>query len=169
MTNISTRIQNRETASTEGIELFEESDKWDGHCPLQVVDADISVPDWTPEEASKILGKSVRTIRRLLREGTLEGYKIPGTRRDEWRVKAVNESVIESVSVPVNSNSVRDENERLWQLLKDKDGKIEALVMRTGYLEALLSEREKELRLLTDSRDNRPWWQRFGQWVTFRK
>lgn len=150
-----------DSVSTEGIELF---DPPDGHDPVNVVDADITVPDWTPEEAAKALGKSVRTIRRLLQDGTLEGYKIRGQRRDEWRVKPVKVTDPMAGNVPV-TQLVQNENDRLWQLLKDKDGKIEALVMRTGYLEALLAEREKDIKLLTDKMtENRYWWHRFVSW-----
>lgn len=150
-----------DTASTEGIELFDQSDGYD---PLNIVDADICVQDWTPEEAAKALGKSVRTIRRLLQDGSLEGYKIPGRRRDEWRVKPVKVTDPLSAHVPLKT-VVQNESERLWQMLKDKDGKIEALVLRTGYLEALLAERDKEVRLLTDKMtENRHWWHRFSAW-----
>ena len=150
-----------DAVSTEGIELFDQSD---GHDPQNIVDADICVPDWTPEEAAKVLGKSVRTIRRLLQDGSLEGYKIPGRRRDEWRVKPVKVTDPLSAHVPPKP-VVQNESERLWQMLKDKDGKIEALVMRTGYLEALLAERDKEVRLLTDKMtENRHWWHRFSAW-----
>lgn len=153
-----------DAASTEGIELF---DQTDGHDPVTVIDADLVDRDWTPEEAAKALGKSVRTIRRLLLNGSLEGYKITGPKRDEWRVKPVKTTdspAGHSGHVPLRP-VVQNENDQLWQMLKDKDGKIEALVMRTGYLEALLSERDKEIKLLTDRMtENRSWWHSFSRW-----
>ena len=138
-------------------------DKTDGHDQMDVVDAVMTDTDWTPEQAAKVLGKSVRTVRRLLQEGTLKGYKVAGRRRAEWRVKAVNMSAFESVTVPVNYVAV-SENDRLWQLLKEKDAKLEALTMRTGYLEALLAERETEIKLLTDSQHKSGWWRSTWGW-----
>lgn len=166
MTDKAYQIDKRETASTEGIELFDRPDGLDGQDPTVTVEAVITATDWTPEQAAKALGKSVRTIRRLLQDGTLKGYKVAGRRRDEWRVKPVNVSAFEAVTSPV-SPLIRDENDRLWQLLKEKDAKLEALTMRTGYLEALLSERDRELKLLTDSQaEHRSWWRRFASWFS---
>lgn len=151
-------------ASTEGIELFEQTD---GHAPLERVNAEFADTDWTPKEAAKALGKSVRTIRRMLQDGTLKGCKIPGKRRDEWRVKPVTLSAKEPVSVPIQKGLV-SENDRLWQLLREKDAKLEALTMRTGYLEAQLELSKETIKLLTDSQHKSGWWTRFCSWFTGR-
>lgn len=162
MTAKRVRIEKPDLASTEGIELF---DKSDGHDRPDSIDVETVLSDWTPEEAAKHLGKSVRTIRRLLQDGSLEGYKVPGKRRDEWRVKPVNLSVYKSVTVPTTSSKL-EENDRLWQLLQEKDNKIESLVMRNGYLEAVLSERDKQIKLLTDTmQEKKSWWHNFMKWL----
>jgi excisionase family DNA binding protein len=153
-----------DTASVEGIELFE---KTDGHDPIETVNAEFADSDWTPEQAAKALGKSVRTIRRMLQDGSLKGYKVPGKRRDEWRVKAVAVSANETVSVPIQKALVT-ENDRLWQLLKEKDAKLEALTMRTGYLEAQLDSHKEQIKLLTDSKHKAGWWIRFCSWFAGR-
>lgn len=161
MTDKAIQIHPPDSATIEGIELFEQTV---GHDPLETIDAVITDTDWTPEQAAKVLGKSVRTIRRLLQEGTLKGHKVPGKRRDEWRIKPVTATKFESVSVPLQK-SITSENDRLWQLLKDKDSKIEALTMRTGYLEAQLESHKEQIKLLVDSQYKQAWWGRFSAWV----
>jgi len=157
VTDKAQQIDKRDTATTEGIELF---DITDGQDPTLTVEAVITASDWTPEQAAKALGKSVRTIRRLLQEGSLKGYKVAGRRRDEWRVKPVNVSAFESVNSPVTP-IVRDENDRLWELLKEKDAKLEALTMQNGYLQAQLESSREQVKLLTDSqRNSGSWWDR---------
>ena len=90
---------------------------------------DENTTDWTLEQAARVLGKSDRTIRRLIQDGILNGYKVPGQKHDEWRIK------------PVKMTETQDEDDRdLGQLLKDKD---QDLVARTGHLEVLLSETQK--------------------------
>jgi excisionase family DNA binding protein len=160
VTDKAIHIDTHNTASIEGIELF---DQTVGHDQTETVDAVIADTDWTPEQAAKALGKSVRTIRRLLQDGTLKGYKVAGPRRDEWRVKPVTMSVSDSVNVRVNA-STGAETDRLWQLLREKDAKLEALTMRTGYLEAQLENHKEQIRLLTDSQHNAGWWARFSSW-----
>ena len=99
-----------------------------------------SVTDWTLEQAAGHLGKSVKTIRRMLQAGSLKGYKVQGQRGEEWRIKPVNVSDLESSTEGSDS---QDEDDRLWQLVTEMDGKIEDLVTRTGHLEALFSETQK--------------------------
>ncbi len=72
-------------------------------------------------------------------------------------------SPIQTVSVPLQKG-VATENDRLWQLLKEKDAKLEALTMRTGYLEAQLETHKEQIKLLTDSQHKRGWWAQFCSW-----
>lgn len=162
MTDKAIQIEQSNTATVEGIELF---DRTDGHDRIETVDAVFADTDWTPEQAAQALGKSVRTIRRMLQDGTLEGYKVSGKRRAEWRVKAVTVSAKESVNVPIPKASVT-ENDRLWQLLKEKDAKLEALTMRTGYLEAQLESHKEQIKLLTDSQHKAGFWRKAWRWLT---
>lgn len=160
MTDKAIHIEQSNAASVEGIELF---DIEDGHDSVETVDAVLTDTDWTPEQAANALGKSVRTVRRMLKEGTLNGYKVQGKRRDEWRVKAVTVSAKESDNVPVQKISVT-ENDRLWQLLREKDAKLEALTMRAGYLEAQLESHQNQIKLLTDSQHKAGWWHKSWRW-----
>ena len=154
---ISVEVQN--TTDIEGIELFNNTV---GHDRPPPSDITISDNDWTSEHTAKILGKSVRTIRRLLLEGTLKGYKVPGKRREEWRIKPVTLPDIGSVTAPIHNgqSAMIADNDRLWKLLQEKDAKIEALTMRAGYLQAQMEAKEDQIKLLTDSQHNQKWWQR---------
>ncbi|CAN5533179.1 hypothetical protein BH10CYA1_BH10CYA1_17680 [soil metagenome] len=42
---------------------------------------------WNTKIAAEMYGKSERTIRRLLKDGVIEGYKIEGPCGPEWRIK----------------------------------------------------------------------------------
>ena len=42
---------------------------------------------WNTKIAAEMYGKSERTIRRLLKNGVIEGYKIEGPCGPEWRIK----------------------------------------------------------------------------------
>lgn len=160
MTQMNQHIDYPKVTSTDGIELF---DKTDGRDPEQAVTSNNTDNDWTPEHAAKVLGKSVRTVRRMLQEGSLDGYKVQGKRRDEWRVKPMGMTAIKSVFVQDMTGTERD-NDRLWQLLKEKDAKIEALTMRTGYLQAQIESSQETIKLLTDSQHKRRWWQTLIFW-----
>lgn len=46
---------------------------------------------WTPTDAAKYYGVSVRTIRRRLQDGTLAGYKHTGPNGPEWRINPVTQ------------------------------------------------------------------------------
>ncbi len=160
MTDKAIKLVQPNTASTDGIELF---DKTDGHDPFETVTVEIADSDWTPEQAAKALGKSIRTIRRMLQDGALQGYKVPRRRREEWRVKPLTVSANEAVNVPLQK-AVANETDRLWELLREKDAKLEALTMRTGYLEAQLEQHKDTIKLLTDSQHKSGWWTRFCSW-----
>jgi excisionase family DNA binding protein len=159
MTHKAIDIDIQNPTDIEGIEIF---DNTVGHDPAKLSDISISDNDWTPEHAAKVLNKSVRTIRRMLQEGILRGYKIPGKRRDEWRVKPVNMTAIESVIVPLHNgqSAIVADNAQLWKLLQEKDAKIEALIMRTGYLQHQVESQKEEIKLLTYSQHKPSWWLR---------
>jgi excisionase family DNA binding protein len=91
----------------------------------------------TLEQAAKLLGKSEKTIRRMLQDGSLTGHKVSGPRGEEWRIKPVAVS----------------EDNHLCQALHEKDSRIEELVKQVGDLESTLSERDQELKRFTDNLD----------------
>lgn len=54
------------------------------------------------------------------------------------------------------------------RLLIELQSKVEALTWRNGYLESQLQERDKEIKLLTDSQHKSGWWARFCSWLASR-
>ena len=69
----------------------------------------------------------------MLRRGSFTTiYKHLGS----WEAKQASPT---AVKVPADAQS----DDRIWRLLEDLSGKIEALVTRTGQLEALFSETQK--------------------------
>jgi len=49
-------------------------------------------------------------------------------------------------------------------LLKEKDAKIETLLMRNGYLQAQVETTQETIKLLTESQHKRGWWARLSSW-----
>ena len=49
-------------------------------------------------------------------------------------------------------------------LLNDRDHKLEAASYRIGYLESQLEERDRAIKLLTDSQHQPSWWTKFKSW-----
>lgn len=52
----------------------------------------------------------------------------------------------------------------LIALLNDRDHKLEAASYRIGYLESQLEERDRAIKLLTDSQHQLSWWTKFKSW-----
>ena len=88
--------QTIESASLNGLDdLFDSSDIPVHSDSVRMDAADSSDKDsvtdiyWTPQEAAVFFGVSVRTIRRRLQDGSLDGSKMPGPNGLEWRVNPV--------------------------------------------------------------------------------
>ena len=118
--------------------------------------------DWTPEEAAKVLGKSVRTIRRLLQDGTLNGYKTKGLRRDEWRIYPLGHSDGQKPSEKYQSDiqSISKQDPAVTELktkIETLEHKLESSLYRIGYLEAQLQNKEEQLKLITDNQPKSSW------------
>ncbi len=138
-------------------------------------DADIVVSDADTREwctavmAASSLNKSERTIQRYAKSGKLRSKTDQAgrlliclaTSADNLTtgVDSVAKVGDRNANVPTNANT-----ERLWDLLKEKDAKIEALIMRDGYMQAQYEALQQELKLLTDSQHKTGWWQRFCSW-----
>lgn len=161
MTKSLVEQKGEDPASIEDIELFDKTDSQDR--PV-TIEATVTDADWTVEEAAKELSKSPRTIRRLLKEKQLEGYKVKGRRRAEWRIKPVKVAERESVTVHVNKENSK-ENDRLWSLVNEQSAKIEALTMRNGYLQAQVETTKETIKLLEDH-SRMPWYRRAWGWFT---
>ena len=70
----------------------------------------------------------------------------------------------DSVATSADSVATGADTERLWNLLKEKDAKIEALLMRNGYLQSQVETSQEAIKLLTDSQHKRGWWAKFSSW-----
>jgi excisionase family DNA binding protein len=196
MTDTARDYQTLTTADTNGLDdLFNESVTRTDNDPDSAARPDSSDknPDdgqvtdlyWTPQEAAKFFGVSVRTIRRRLQDGSLSGYKFTGVNGPEWRVNPVTrtDNNPDSPAKPDRSDSpandsvtvaAQDNNpliEKLFDYLHEKDELIQAkekdlqtASATIGYLKAQIEAQEQQLKLLTDSQHKQGWWARFTSW-----
>lgn len=134
--------------------------------PTDLVEA--SVP-----EAAKLLGITERSIWRRIRLGKLQSKLVNGKTfvsvyQSDVRPTRQSDNKQTSVVVSVNQHDMPIDSisyvQQLLDLLKEKDKQLQAAGYRNGYLEAQLQEREKEVKLLTDSQHKGKWWQRVGKW-----
>lgn len=134
---------------------------------------------WNLSEAAKHLGISTRTVLRHLKNGRLDGAKVPGPNGPEWRIRAIdtadmtlrmtNDHVSTCPDSVMSGVITTPDSTGLWALLqekeaqiREKDAKIEALTYRTGYLESQVQSHQEQIKLLTDR--HRIWWHRFASW-----
>lgn len=141
----------------------------------------------TTEEAAKRLGISARAVINRLKAGTLDGQRVDGKYRTEWRIfwepqktsEETSEIHIETSDHSEQSSeadkagfrTAQKSGEAVAVLLEQNRQLIEqvnALTYRTGYLEAKLEERESTIKLLTDSHRKGSWWVRFCSWFVGR-
>ena len=61
------------------------------------------------------------------------------------------------------------QTEKLLELVERQSKQLQDASCRIGWLESQLQEREKEVKLLTDSRHKAKWWQRIGRWLAERQ
>lgn len=125
----------------------------------------------TPEEAAQIMGKSVRTIRRMLEKGSLPGYKVSGKKRDEWRIPTNGISVMSDTVSVIKTDTDRNDDrlvvelkDRIYQLeerLEKAQREIQAAAFRNGYLESQAELKDQQIKLLTDSQHKVGWWSKF--------
>lgn len=139
---------------------------------------------WTLPEATKALGVNERTLRRWIKRGKIEARKVQGTYGEEWRIKPGPESdctldstgpdkpdpdlhrpatpdspdlVPELTITKIRLALIEQENQALKQ-------QLQGATYRNGYLEGKLEERDREIKLLTDSQHKAGRWQRFCSW-----
>ena len=177
-------------ATTDGMEdLF---DVVPTSADRSLVDADIvaTVNDsgsWVAVvDAASSLRKSERTIQRYAKCGKLRSKTDGFGRLLIWLPTTADSSitVTDHVATTADSNSglttsvgrvatIADSkinletsanNQHLWDLLKEKDTKIEALLMRNGYLQAQAESAQETIKLLTDSQHKQGWWAKFSSW-----
>jgi hypothetical protein len=140
------------------------------------------------EDASRRLGISKNAIQKRLKRGKLIGKKTSGPFGDIWLVDLSSENQVLEIQFENQEDSVdaeeakpsgsasngeelkgsakglasRTEVDFVWQM--ELLSRVERLSLENGQLKALLHEREKEVKLLTDSQHKPGWWTRFSNW-----
>mgnify|MGYP000747415980 CR=1 FL=1 len=137
----------------------------------------------TVADVASSLNKSERSVQRYAKSGKLKSKTDESGRLLIWLATNADtfitptqnvatrddtsESINQSVATDADKTSINAtilENERLWQFLKEKDAKIEALLMRNGYLQAQAETAQEAIKLLTDSQQKDGWWAKFSSW-----
>ncbi|MBA3991965.1 MAG: hypothetical protein C0469_00465 [Cyanobacteria bacterium DS2.3.42] len=134
------------------------------------------------DEAARRLGISPNAVLKRLRKGKLRGQKVSGQFGDHWLVdvSGVPEPIqIELEPEPGTAQGSAHTSEDTTEAtpgsaqgfasgVLDRERDLLQLVVHlskeNGALQALLTEREQQLKLLTDSQHKRGWWSRFGAW-----
>ena len=189
MSDTARDYQTIDVVSTEGLEaFFEDPVTRSDNDPVKSDRLDSSDNDpvtdiyWTPQEAAKHFGVSVRTVRRRLQDGSLAGRKVNGANGPEWQVCPVTRSDNDPVKsdrldssdndpVTVTASDTRAVTDRLIDYLREKDQllltkekDLQAASATIGYLRAQIEAQEQQLKLLTDSQHKSGWWARFSSW-----
>ncbi len=123
--------------------------------------------EWvTVIEAASLLKKSERSIQRYAKNNKLRSMIDESGRLMIWLATDADKVATTADSAVTVATSA--DNERLWNLLKEKDAKIEALLMRNGYLQSQVETSQEAIKLLTDSQHKRGRWHSFWSWFTGR-
>ncbi|NJL73191.1 MAG: helix-turn-helix domain-containing protein [Candidatus Competibacteraceae bacterium] len=180
MTDTARDIQLVETISTEGLDdIFSEVSATGDTEFLTATTADTSL--WvTVTQAAAALNKSERTIQRYIKAGKLESREELGgklfvllpTTADtvsvvsptfadmSHEVQAPADTRHDAADIHVGTVPIAELNKHL-ELIKELQNQVQAAAFRNGYLESKLEERDREIKLLTDSQHKPSWWQRF--------
>jgi hypothetical protein len=165
--------QSPEPANTDGLDdLFEVlptgADSVATSADSVATDADSG--EWiTVAEAASSLKKSERSIQRYAKSGKLLSKTDESGRLLIWSATSADIFIACADNVATGADSADSvatgaDTERLWNLLKEKDAKIEALLMRNGYLQSQVETSQEAIKLLTDSQHKRGWWAKFSSW-----
>lgn len=173
--------------TTEGLEDFFDVELAEGQAVAgpPVADGQPEGQTVTIAETAEILGITRRSALRLVQEGKLAGAK---DGQGQWLVKtdsiqtrlqakSLTSSQAEPVAVEVDEGHGQGwtggQDQGQQEILKELLAKLEVLTYRNGYLESQLrerendlSERDQQIRLLTDSQHKPGWWARFKKWCS---
>lgn len=129
---------------------------------------------WTTAEAAEHLDVSMRTVMKKLKDGSLQGVKVEGKYRPEWRIKPIEidttdheESREEDEGDSVVHDRVHEPDHEqpearllpapgksefieLMKMLQKKDHELQGAIYRNGYLEAQLEAQGQQTKLLED-------------------
>ncbi len=144
---------------------------------------------WTTDDAAKKLGVSQRTIFKRLKDGTLQGVRVKGKFRQEWRIQPLHvlspvevdcaeqegnflngpvlnhqaQEVLQDSSVTSSRSDNNSDLDKLLDVIREKDQLLQAATFRNGYLQAQLEGKDNEIKLLTDSQQKKSWWKKIKE------
>jgi hypothetical protein len=133
---------------------------------------------WTLDNAMQVLNITKRTALRNLKNGTLRGYKVPGTYGQEWRIypddKAGDLSPPsltpgDHQRSPGATDLLNELRRQIGELKTENQSlqqDLQAATWRNGYLESQVKNQEAQIKLLTDSQHKQGWWPRLKSWLT---
>lgn len=161
-----------EPVTTEGLEdLFVDVSEVQLHATATQLNA--TARSCTVKEASELLGVPTSTIYRRIKAG-----KYPVIGNDEAGAQLIS---VQLRAVAAQSNAVEtqlhatatqldqpESDNASVMALVEMSKKLEAANYRIGWLESQLQEREREVKLLTDSQHQPGWWARFKKWCAGR-
>ena len=125
-----------------------------------------TISEWvTSSEAANRLKKSERTIQRYVKKGKLYA------KTDESGHLLIGLTTCAD-NLPTHADTDANQSpdvvsEHFWRLLHEKDAKVEALIMRNGYLQAQLETSQQTIRLLED-KQKVAWWRHLWKRISGR-
>lgn len=123
---------------------------------------------WTIKEAAEALGISEKTVRRRIKDGSLEAQQIPGKYGIEYRIIDLKDVRPKDV-IPLDKGldiEVDTALAKALDIIKALQEENERLAGQVGFLQAQVLELDSKVRLLTGPERRRSWWQRLLWWRT---
>lgn len=133
------------------------------------------------EEAAKRLGISTNAVLKRLRKGKLLGRKVSGQFGEHWLVDITDMPEPIRIELEAEPSTAQGSAQSQGEPAEDKPGSASVeipdrerellhlvvhLSKENGALQALLNEREQQIKLLTDSQHKSGAWSRFWLWFT---
>lgn len=127
----------------------------------------------TLKEACSHYNLGASTIRAKIKNGEIAASKTEGPNGPEWRIfpDRILAGCQQGISTVVTGYQQGQDLQSLLELARDQaiqletiNQQLQAASFRNGYLESQLQEREKEIKLLTDSQHSPGWWSRLKNW-----
>jgi len=131
---------------------------------------------WSLSKAAETYGVTDRTIRRWIKQRVINAWKVNGPRGPEWRIQGGPKPDIETINpgpawttvdnATVDTTYLFELVQDLQSKLAESNNQLQAASYRNGYLESQLQERDKEIKLLSDSQKKDGRWHRIWNWFT---
>jgi len=135
--------------------------------------------------ASFLLGLPAAAIKQQVKEGSRRGFRAKTKKGKKWfldpaEIADCQNTTLESDSIssvvilennvsrpPSKPAASRAGSDKQIEMIRELQAKLEALTFRNGYLEAQLSESERQIKLLADSQKEptQGGWNRFWRWM----